>query len=343
MTTTYNDISPRTQIFAAKAFLENGIPYVVSEGLCQADSIPRNSSATMTWRRYLPLNPTPAVLIENVTPKAAKMTHQDVTATLEEYFGGIQLSNRVQDTHEDPVLQQGVKLLGQQGAEMAELVRLGRFRAGTQVMFANGSARTDVNTTLTLALQRNVTRLLQRNRANRFTDVIRSTAKFDTQNIPRAFFGIVHPDLEPVIENLAGFKSYVDYGTLSPFENEIGSVGGVRYLKTDLLTPWIGAGALIGGAGMISSDGVRNDIFPILYVGKNALGTVALKGAEVRNNNGRMEPVVPVSIMVTNAKPSDSDPWAQRTWATFKFYLAAAILQDLWLVRAEVAVPASVS
>ena len=342
MTTLYGDISPRTEIHAAKKFLENGIPYVVTEPFCQADSIPKNSSDTMVWRRYLPLDPTPQALQENVTPNAAQMTHEDVTATLQQYYGGIQLSEKVMDMHEDPVLQRGMKLLGQQGAEMAELVRLGIFRAGSQVMRANGAARTDINTTLTLSLQRNVTRLLERNRAKHFTEVIKSTAAFGTQNIPRAFIGLCHPDLEPVIEDLAGFKSYVDYGTITPFENEIGSVGRVRYLKTDLLTPWEGAGAAIGGDGMISSDGVRNDIYPILYIAKDALGTVALKGTEVRNNNGKMEPVLPVSIMVTNAKPSDSDPWAQRNWATFKFYLTAAILQDMWMVRAEVAVPASV-
>jgi len=343
MTTLYNDISPRTELFAAAQFLENGIPYVVTEPFCQADSIPRNSSDTMRWRRYLPLDPTPAVLTENVTPNAATLDSEDVTAILQEYYGGIQLSERVMDMHEDPVLQRGMKLLGQQGAEMAELVRLGVFRAGGQVIRANGAARTDINTTLTLAMQRNIVRLLERNRAKHFTEVIRSTAKFGTQNIPRAFIAWCHPDLEPVIEDLAGFKSYVDYGTLTPFENEIGAVGRVRYLKTDLLTPWIDGGAAIGGDGMISTDGVRNDIYPILYVAKDALGTVALKGTEVKNNNGKMEPVVPVSIMVSNAKPSDSDPWAQRNWATYKFYLTAAILQDLWMVRGEVAVPSSVA
>jgi N4-gp56 family major capsid protein len=341
MTTLYGDISPRTAIMAAKKFLENGIPYVVTEPFCQADTIPKNASDTMVWRRYLPLDPTPAPLTENVTPNAAQLTHEDVQATLQQYYGGIQLSDKVMDMHEDPVLQRGVKLLGQQGAEMAELIRLGIFVAGSQVLYSGAAAaRNQVAATLSLNLQRNATRLLERNRAKKFTDVIRSTASFGTQNIPRCYIAWVHPDLEPVIEDLAGFKHYVDYGQLTPFDNEIGSVGPVRYLKTDLLSPFRDSGNAIGGDGMISTTGVRNDVYPVLYIAKDALGTVALKGGEVKNNNGKMEPVVPVSIMVTNAKPSDSDPWAQRNWATYKYYLTAAILQDLWMVRAEVACPA---
>ena len=340
MTTLYGDIAPRTAVHAAAQFLENGIPYVVTEPFCQADSIPRNASDTMSWRRYLPLDPTPAVLQENVTPNATQMTFEDVTASLQQYYGGIQLSEKVMDTHEDPVLQRGIKLLGQQGAEMAELVRLGVFRGGTQVMLANGAARTDINTTLTLALQRNVTRLMERNRAKPFNEIHKSSAKFGTQSIPRCYVAWCHPDMRNVIEDLAGFKHPADYGTLTPFPNEVGTVGMVRYLATDLLTPWANAGAAVPNPAMISSAGATCDIYPVLYVARDALGTVALKGGEVKNNSGRMEPVVPVSIMVTNAKPSDSDPWAQRNWATYKYYLTAAILQDLWLVRAEVAVPA---
>lgn len=340
MANEYGDLTPRNQIHAAAKFLENGLPYVVTDPFCQSDSIPRNSSDTMAWRRYLPLDPTPAVMTENVTPNASQMDFEDVQATLSQYFGGIQLSDKIMDMHEDPILQRGLKLLGQQGAEMAELINLGAFIGGSQVFRANGDSRAEINTTLTLALQRNIVRLLERNRAKPFTEVIRSTTKYGTQNIPKSFVAWCHPDLTPVIEDLAGFKHPVDYGTLSPFHNEIGAVGPVRYLKTDLMPTWHDSGAAVPNPAMISTGGANCDIYPILYVARDALGSVALKGMEVRNNDGKMEPVVPVSIMVTNAKPSDSDPWAQRTWATYKFYKAATILQDLWLVRAEVAVPA---
>lgn len=341
MQTAYGDISPRTAVHAARKFLEVGQPYVVWEYLAQSTPLPKNESDTVEWREYEVLDPTPKTLGEGVTPSATQLNHRDVTATLTQYGDGIQLSDQVEDFHEDPVLDIGIKRLGQQGAEMAELIRTGSYEGGTNVWYANGTDRDDVNTTLTRDLQRKITRFLERNRAKKISEVVKSEARYGTQNIPRAYFGVVHPDLDSVVRDMPGFKDVVDYGSISPFPNEIGSVEGVRYLKTDLINIWRDAGGDYDGSGtnMITESGTKADVYPVYYVGADALGTVALKGHEVKNNNGKMEPVVPVKIMVTNAKPSDSDPWAQRTWATYKFYLAAAILQDLWFVRAEVAVP----
>lgn len=341
MQTGYGDISPRTAIHASKRFLEVGQPFVVWEFLAQAEPLPKNDSDTIGWREYEVLDPTPKVLGEGVTPNPSRLSHRDVQATLTQYGDGIQLSDKVEDTHEDPVLDQGLKRLGQQGAEMAELIRTGAYEGGTTVFYANGNDRGDVNTSLTRDLQRRITRFLERNRAKKIAETIQSTPRYGTQNIPRAYFAVCHPDCDSVVRDMPGFKDVVDYGSISPFPNEIGSVEGVRYLKTDLINIFESAGGAFNGSGtdMISADGVSADVYPVYYVGADALGTVALKGHEVKNSNGKMEPVNPVRIMVTNAKPSDSDPWAQRTWATYKFYLAAAILQDLWFVRTEVAVP----
>ncbi len=342
MQTGYGDITPRQAIHASKQFIEVGQSRVVWEFLAQAVPIPKNESDTIVFREYEVLDPTPKVLAEGVTPAAERLTDRDVTAVLQQYYGGIRLSDKVSDMHEDPVLQIGIKRLGQQGAEMAELVRTGAYEGGINVYYANGNDRGDVNTPLTRDLQRRITRFLERNRAQKISEVIKSDARYGTRNIPRSFFAVVHPDLDSVVRDMPGFKDVVDYGSISPFDNEIGSVEGVRYLKTDLINIFEDAGGAFNGSGtdMLTTSGVSADVYPVYYVGENALATVALRGHEVKNSNGKMEPVVPVKIMVVNAKPSDSDAWAQRTWATYKYYLTAAILQDLWFVRAEVAVPA---
>jgi N4-gp56 family major capsid protein len=55
---------------------------------------------------------------------------------------------------------------------------------------------------------------------------------------------------------------------------------------------------------------------------------VALKGAFA------------VTPMVVNAKPSDSDPMAQRSHAAWKSLQTAVILNDAWMLRLEVAATA---
>jgi len=47
-----------------------------------------------------------------------------------------------------------------------------------------------------------------------------------------------------------------------------------------------------------------------------------------------------VTPMVVNPKPSDSDPLGQRGHAAWKSMQTAVILNDAWMVRAEVAATA---
>ena len=96
-------------------------------------------------------------------------------------------------------------------------------------------------------------------------------------------------------------------------------------LFIDELHTLVGAGGAAGG-NFLSTTGTSCDVYPMLFVGKNAYGIVPLKGQQS------------VTPMVVNPKPSDSDPLAQRGWASWKSMQTAAILNDLWMSRLEVAV-----
>jgi len=79
---------------------------------------------------------------------------------------------------------------------------------------------------------------------------------------------------------------------------------------------------------MLSTGGVNADVYPVLYVARDAYGIVALKG------------MFAVTPMVVNPKPSDSDPLAQRGHVGWKSMQTAVILNDAWMVRGEVAATA---
>ena len=72
--------------------------------------------------------------------------------------------------------------------------------------------------------------------------VIRSTPAFNTENIPSSFFAVCHPYFINTFENMSGFKKIEDYGSVSPFVNEIGALGRCRILYSDIITPWAAAG-----------------------------------------------------------------------------------------------------
>lgn len=70
-------------------------------------------------------------------------------------------------------------------------------------------------------------------------------------------------------------------------------------------------------------------MYPILYLARDAYGIVPLKGDAVNGSS--------VSVMVVNPKPGPTDPLGQRGTAGWKLWSATVILQDAFLIRAEVA------
>jgi N4-gp56 family major capsid protein len=93
-----------------------------------------------------------------------------------------------------------------------------------------------------------------------------------------------------------------------------------------IIAPFADAGANKGS--MISTSGTKADVYPVLYIARDAYGIIPLKGKTA------------ITPMVVNPKPSDSDPLAQRGHVGWKGYQTAAILNDAWMARLEVAVTA---
>lgn len=322
----YGDISPRTAAYAEKELLKRGLPYLVFEKFGQSKALPSNSTKVEKFRRYNALSNTPVTLTEGVTPASQALSVTDVTATLQQYGGLVQISDVILDTHEDNTLNESVILLGEQAAQMIEKMRFGVVKAGTNVLFGNGAERAEVNTAITTAMQRKAVRTLKRQNARPITTIVRSTPSYGTENVAPGFVGVCHPDLEGDIRLMTGFTPAEKYGSISPWENELGKVDDVRYVTSSICEPWANAGGDKGA--MLSNAGVKADVYPVLYLGRDAYGLIALKGQYA------------VTPMVVNPKPSDSDPLAQRGSVSWKAYQTAVILNDFFMARLEVAATA---
>jgi N4-gp56 family major capsid protein len=277
----------------------------------------------MKFRRYNALPNTPVTLGEGVTPSSTQLSVTDVTATLQQYGSLTTISDVILDTHEDPTLQEAVALLGEQAAQMIEKMRYGVLKAGTNVLYANGSARNSVNTEISIDVQRRAVRALKRQNARFITSVVRSTPSFGTENVAPGFVALIHPDVEASVRSLTGFVPAEKYGSMTPWEGELGKCEDVRYISSTIFEPFADAGGAKGT--MLSTTGTSADVYPILYLGRDAYGIIALKGAFA------------LTPMVVNPKPSDSDPLAQRGHVSWKAYQTAVILNDAFMVRVEVA------
>lgn len=320
---TYGDISPRTAAFAVAKMLTRAVPVLCIEKFGQTYVLPNNRSTTAKFRRYNALALATTPLVEGVTPSGSKVTVTDVTVTLSQYGDYVPFTDVIEDTHEDPFLVQLQEVLGEQAAQTVETIRYNVLKAGTNVFYANGSARNQVNTPLTLALQRKCTRALKRQNAAYFTSVVSSSPDFRTEPVEAAYIGLIHPDVENDTRNITGFISVKQYHSGSQWSNEVGAVEDVRYLRSTIFTQFADAGAAT--ATMVSTTGTNADVYPVLYLARDAYGIVPLKGKDA------------LSIMIVNPKPAAGDPLAQRGTAGWKTMQNAVILNDLFMVRAEVA------
>ena len=338
--TAYGDITPRQAAFSMAGFLSRAIPNMTIERFGQAFVVPTNNTQTAKFRRYYLAGATGSAgsgsgayahptaltpLTEGETPAGKKMASKDYTVQLLQYGDYVEFSDVIQDTHEDypALLRELMNSLGEEAAVTVETLRFNVLKSGTNVFYANGSARNAVNTAISLELQRKVTRSLKRQNARPISSVIKSSPAYNTQPIEASYFALVHPDVENDIRDMDGFISTKHYASVQPFEGEIGAVEEVRYIRSTVFAPWADAGGAKGA--MLSTTGVNADVYPVIYLARDAFGTVALRGKSV------------ASIMVVQPKPAHGDPRGQRGTAGWKLWNATVILQDAFLVRAEVA------
>lgn len=326
--TSYNDISQRTVTYAEVKMLEYAEPILVLEKFADVKPLPKNTADTITFRRPIPFNVEPTELVEGVTPPAQQMQYEDVSVKMGQYGSVIEISDRVADLCEDPVLNDAAKMAGEQAAETKERICWGAFRAGTNVTYSptSGTSRADVAAPINLNIQRVITRSLHEQRGRYINEVLSASPNFATEPVRQGYVAVGHTDLEADIRGLAGFVPTEAYGQSNKVihEMELGKVENVRYILSPVLEPFRGAGAAVGTTGMLATGG-NVDAYPILFMARHAVGAVPLKG------QGSMSPNV-----INPDQRDKSDPLGQRGIVGWKMYFAALILNEAWINRAEV-------
>jgi N4-gp56 family major capsid protein len=323
--TTYGDITPRTAAYVAVELLKRAMPYLCLEKFGQSKSLPANKTQAMKFRRYNSLGLRTTALTEGVTPTSEKMSATDVTATLSQYGGLVEITDIIVDTHEDPILQEAIAVSGEQAAKTVETLRYNILKACTNVFYANSVAgRTAVVAVISRADQRKIVRALERQEAAHLTSIVKSTPSFNTESILPAYVGITHVDMTGDIRGLTAFTSVADYGSVKGWETEIGSCEDCRYIKSTIFSPYEDAGSATT-TGKLTTNGVGCDVYPVMYFGKDAYGIIALKGKFA------------ITPIVINPVPSKSDPLGQRGSVSWKTMQTTVILNDAWMAVYEVA------
>ena len=209
-------ISQRTTLFAAAQMLSHAEPVSVLSKLGLVKPLPKNKSDTIKFRRPTPFSKVSVPLAEGVTPAVNSMAYEDVNVTLSQWGDLFGITDKIEDTHEDPVLKDMTMLCGEQAQKTLEGIIWGKLVAGTSVYYANGSQRTDVNTTISINDVRKVVRYLQSMKGRKITSILSGSPDFNTTPIEAAYVGFTHTNMQADIRNLPGFVPVSQYGSMKP-------------------------------------------------------------------------------------------------------------------------------
>ncbi len=334
----------RNLIRAAQGMLEHAQPIIVLGDFGEQKEMPLNSTDTLVFRRVLPFGAattgsgignsqyigTPAItannfiLSEGTTPNSNTISFQDVSVTLQNFGVLFKFSSKVDNLYEDDVPGEMTKLVGETMGEILELVRYGILKAGTTVVYGNGSSRAAVNMPISLNRLRQCVRVLESNRARRITSRVAPGVDFGTKAVQPAYIVFVHTDAEADVRNLPGFTKVEEYGNFKPIhDREIGAVEQFRFITSPLLAPFLAAGSATLN-GCVSIGGSNVDVYPFLVIAESAWGQVALKG---------MNAISPT--LISSKTINHANPLGMYGYVGASTWFNAVRLNESWMTRLE--------
>jgi len=346
----YSTSASRNLIRAAVGMLAHAEPMTVLGDFGQTKPHPKNSTDTIVFRRTLPFGASTAgttiegssryvgtpvinvadfVLGEGATPNANGLNFQDVTVTLSQYGLLYKFSSKVADLYEDDIPGEMVKQCGETMAELLEKIRYGVVKAGSTVIYGNGSSRAAVNTVISLNSLRKAARTLQSNRAKFVTQMVKPGVDIGTRAVQPAFLVFVHTDVVADCRNLTGFTRVEDYGSFKPIHpREFGACEDFRFISSPVFEPFLASGSGTLNS-CLSVGGANVDVYPCIVVGEDCWGQVALKG------QAAMSPT-----LIPASQKSHANPLGQFGFVGASTWFACVRLNDAWMARLEVGVSA---
>lgn len=306
LTTTSAISSMKAQAYYDRKLLTETQEKLVWARYGQKRVMPRRNGSTIQFRRYSQLAAATTPLAEGVVPDGQALAQTAVTATVAAYAGYITISDQLDLQALDPVINDSIRLLGNQASLTLDTLTRDVMTAGTNVLYATGTSRAGIAATnvLTSTLVRKAVRTLKKNKAVPFY-----------RNGKPYFYAIVGPETTYDLQSDEQWQKISQYQQAEKIEaGEIGKLFGVVFIETTNPKIFAGAGA-----------GANNDVAATVIFGADAYGIVNIAGA------GAIQ-----SYVKPAGSAGTADPVNQISTIGWKVpAFAAKILNDDWIVRVE--------
>ncbi len=301
--TQLQDLSAEMKTFYDRNLIRLTTPKLIHDQFGQKRPIPGGNGKTIEFRKFnaLPAVPSDMKLVEGITPTGQNYGVTAITATVDQYGGYITTTDMLNLTAYDNNMQEIMKILANQAAQVSDKITRDILAAGTNVMFADhgndgNDERSDLGSDDVLTIEdiKKAVRLLKR---------------VDADTIDGTYVAIVHPDVEYDLMNDSEWVAANQYaGSTKIFAGEIGKMYGVRFVESTLAKIWKPSTLPIYGT---------------LVLGANAYGVTLLEGGGLQ------------TIVKQLGSGGTADPLNQRATAGWKLTKTACILEQSYMVRIE--------
>lgn len=328
----YGSISDPVGVYASTKALFVARKAMVFYQFGEEEEIPKGQSVTINWRRWKDLPAATAPIQGNQTPPPSELENEDIRCTVRQYGKWIPLPKFVLDTNRDPILNRASDRLGYNMKLTYDTLMFLMLRQSGHVVLCEDSGtstaavdRAHVDSPLQLSDLRKAVTYLRSLDVLPYTEIIDPNPKVGTRGIEESYFGIFHSYQESSIRDLDGFLPVAAYpNRASALPGEFGSCEAVRFIRSNVITQWKGAGK--ASTAVMNTAG-NADVFPLFVLGRGAFGVAKIAGTEQNK------------VMVVNASPAPGDELGQRGSAGWIGSFATRMLDDSYMVRLECAVP----
>ena len=330
-----------TQAYYDRKLLERSKRKLVHDQYGQMRPMKRKSGNQIMFRRWEKLAQNVTELQDGVTPTGKATSHTNVVATIKQYGDFVKTTDRVGLLHPDDVVSEHVSILSTQMGESMDSIVRDIINAGTNFIrsTADGAsptygagARSTVNGCITKLMLDQMITTLQAADAEYPEMMIGATTKVATEPVGESYVAIIHPYVaHDLVQSASGLgtdfvpvEKYASTGKL--LMGEVGKYRNVRFVMSTNAKGWLAEGGTTGaGSTYRSSDSTNVDVYSVLMIGRNAYGVVPLPGASK-------------TIVKGLGSAGTADPLNQRATVGWVAWRTAAILNDNYMVRGEVAV-----
>lgn len=304
--TTTAQVPPEVRTYFDRLLLTLARPYYIYDLFAQKRTIPLNSGDQLIFRRYATFSAATVPITDGTTPPGSALAVTDFSTQIKWYGNFCVISDQVQFTVQDRVLNEATRVLSLQlGLTLDTLLRNMMVGTASSISCSNG-VNGNTPTEITTKDIKGAVRALRLSNARLMTKPIIGENRFATSPVRSSYWGFMDVNLQTDLEACADFLSVANYpNPMDALEAEWGSTNNVRWLLST------------NGYATSASPPVWNSII----LGQEAYGVVKLGSKEAE------------FIVKPLGSSGTADPLNQRGSVGYKYPFATRLLNDNWITR----------